>query len=68
MEHTTLRGRLDYIADGVGVTGREWFTLTVHSDGRRTMRALTALDDRMKSSPSTLASPVHRSPTAAPGR
>lgn len=45
MEHQTLRGRLDYISDGVGVTGREWFTMTVHGDGARTMRALTAMDD-----------------------
>jgi hypothetical protein len=45
MEHRTLRGRLDYITDDVGITGREWFTLTTHTDGRRTMRALTAMDD-----------------------
>lgn len=45
MEHKTIRGRLDYITDDVGVTGREWFTHTVHTDGSRTMRTLTAMDD-----------------------
>jgi hypothetical protein len=45
MEHRTIRGRIDYISDGIGVTGREWFTQTVHSDGCRTLRAMTAMDD-----------------------
>ena len=45
MDHRTWRGRLDYIHDDAGLNGREWFTLTVHTDGSRTMRALTAMDD-----------------------
>jgi hypothetical protein len=45
MKHRKIRGRIDYITDDVGVMGREWFTHTVHSDGRRTMRTLTEMDD-----------------------
>ncbi|MSO64953.1 MAG: hypothetical protein EXQ85_03995 [Alphaproteobacteria bacterium] len=45
MQHRTIRGRLDYVTDNVGVMGREWFTHTIHTDGRRTMRALTEMDD-----------------------
>lgn len=45
MDHRTIRGKLEYITDGVGVTGREWFTITTHTDGARTLRALTAMDD-----------------------
>lgn len=45
MNHRTIKGRIDYITDGVGIMGREWFTCTVHSDGSRTLRALTEMDD-----------------------
>lgn len=45
MEHRAIRGRLDYITDDVGVTGKEWFTISVHTDGARTLRSLTAMDD-----------------------
>lgn len=45
MKHRKIRGRIDYITDDIGVMGREWFTHSVHSDGRRTMRALTEMDD-----------------------
>lgn len=45
MEHRAIRGRLDYVTDDVGVTGNEWFTISVHTDGARTLRSLTAMDD-----------------------
>ena len=45
MKHRTIRGRIDYITDNVGLMGREWFTCTVHGDGRRTMRAQTEMHD-----------------------
>lgn len=45
MDHRAIRGRLDYVTDDVGVTGKEWFTISVHSDGARTLRSLTAMDD-----------------------
>ncbi len=45
MQHRTIRGKISYITDEVGEMGREWFTVTVHTDGSRTMRALTEMDD-----------------------
>lgn len=45
MDHRTYRGRIDYITDNVGITGREWFIYTIHTDGARVMRATTAMDD-----------------------
>jgi len=45
MQHRKIKGRIDYITDDVGVMGREWFTHSIHSDGARTMRALTEMDD-----------------------
>ncbi|MBM3560092.1 MAG: hypothetical protein FJX53_09520, partial [Alphaproteobacteria bacterium] len=45
MRHRTFHGRIDYVTDGVGEMGREWFTLTAHGNGDRTSRTLTEMDD-----------------------
>jgi hypothetical protein len=45
MRHRTYRGKVLYVGDTVGERGREWFTVTVHGDGRRTMRAVCEIDD-----------------------
>lgn len=45
MDHRTIRGRLDYVTDDVGVTGKEWFTIAMHTDGARTLQSMTAMDD-----------------------
>ena len=45
MKHQTIRGRIDYLTDGIGEMGREWFTLTAHGNGDRTTRSLTEMDD-----------------------
>lgn len=45
MTHRRIRGRINYVTDGVGEMGREWFTITAHSDGTRTYRAYTEMDD-----------------------
>jgi hypothetical protein len=43
MQHKTIRGKIRYTYPGVGgepiERGREWFTITRHSDGSRTLRA-----------------------------
>lgn len=39
------RGRIDYIGDGKGVQGREWFEVTVQTDGQRILRARSEIDD-----------------------
>ncbi len=44
-KHRTVRGRLDYIHDQRGETGREWFTITVNADGSRTIRAQCEMDE-----------------------
>ncbi|MFZ9708999.1 MAG: hypothetical protein ACO3CV_05080 [Steroidobacteraceae bacterium] len=47
--HRRVRGRLRYTSDAPGregqERGREWFTLTVNTDGRRSLRAYTEIDD-----------------------
>ena len=47
--HRKIRGRLHYTSDAPGregqERGREHFTITVAADGRRTLRALTEIDD-----------------------
>ena len=47
--HETIRGRLLYTSrkpDREGVErGREYFTITKHRDGRRTLRAHAEIDD-----------------------
>ena len=45
MAHRTLRGRIAYLHDELGERGREWFTITVHGDGARTVRAQCEMDD-----------------------
>jgi hypothetical protein len=45
MRHRTLRGRIDYLHDQQGERGREWFTITAHADGARTLRAQCEMDD-----------------------
>ena len=47
--HRRIRGKIHYTSDKPdrkGVErGREYFTVTVHADGRRTLRAYTEIDD-----------------------
>lgn len=45
MKHRTYSGKLLYLTDGVGEMGREWFKVTVHCDGSRTLRSLVEMDD-----------------------
>lgn len=45
MPYRTYRGRIAYLRDGQGERGREWFTVTVHADGCRTVRAQCEMDD-----------------------
>lgn len=45
MEHKTYRGKILYIGDDAGERGREWFTLTCHSSGERTLRTLSEIDE-----------------------
>ena len=45
MQHRTSRGRIDYVRDSGGVSGREWFTVTVQPNGDRTLRAQCEMDD-----------------------
>ena len=44
MRHSTTRGKILYLRDGEE-TGREWFTVTKHTDGGRTFRAMCEMDD-----------------------
>ena len=46
MNHRTIRGKILYLDNETGETGREWFTITVEPDGRRTLRAQCEMDDR----------------------
>lgn len=46
MKHRTIRGKILYLDNDTGETGREWFTITVQPDGRRTLRAQCEMDDR----------------------
>ena len=47
--HKTLRGHIHYTSSKPGregvERGREHFTITVHGDGRRTLRAHCEIDD-----------------------
>jgi hypothetical protein len=45
MPHRALRGRIAYLRDGQGERGREDFSITVHGDGARTVRAQCEMDD-----------------------
>lgn len=44
MRHRTIDGRILYRGPG-GERGREWFTQTVHGDGRRLLRARTEIEE-----------------------
>lgn len=46
MKHRTIRGKLLYLHDTRGETGREWFTVTVQPSGERTVRAQCEMEDR----------------------
>ena len=46
MKHRTIRGKILYLDNETGETGREWFTITVQPEGRRTLRAQCEMDDR----------------------
>jgi hypothetical protein len=46
MRHRTYGGKVRYLGDKVGERGREWFTVTVHGDGTRTMRVHCEMDDK----------------------
>lgn len=39
MKHTTYRGKVVYKGDETGERGREWFTVTKHGNGDRTIRS-----------------------------
>ncbi|MBM3504410.1 MAG: DUF3108 domain-containing protein [Alphaproteobacteria bacterium] len=46
MQHRGYRGKIRYQGDApVGERGREWFTVTVHGDGTRTLRSMCEMDD-----------------------
>ena len=49
MPHRTIRGRIRYTSNQPGreghERGREHFTITIHRDGRRTLRAVSEIDD-----------------------
>lgn len=45
MHTRSARGRIDYIRDGKGVSGREFFSVTVSQSGDRTLRAQCEMDD-----------------------
>ena len=39
MKHETYRGKVVYRSDTLGERGREWFTVTKHGGGHRTIRS-----------------------------
>lgn len=45
MAFRNYRGRMVYRTNGVGETGREFFSVTVHPDGMRTLRAQCEMDE-----------------------
>ena len=49
MDHTTIRGKIRYTSKKKEildkVRGGETFTMTIHTDGRRTLRAHCAIDE-----------------------
>jgi hypothetical protein len=45
MQHRTIRGRLQYLGPRGEERGREWFSVTVHGDGRRILRAQSEIDE-----------------------
>ena len=45
MEYSSYKGKILYLGDTVGERGREWFTVTKHPGGLRTIRAMCEIDD-----------------------
>lgn len=45
MKHLTSRGRISYVGPDGAERGREWFHITEASDGSRTMRTTSEIDD-----------------------
>ena len=45
MKHRRISGTIAYIGDHGGERGREFFDVTVHADGSRTLRATSEMDD-----------------------
>jgi len=45
MRHRSYRGKFLYFSNGVGETGREYFSVTVQPGGERTLRAQCEMDD-----------------------
>ncbi len=43
--HRSYRGKIAYLHDDAGETGREWFDVIVHADGSRIVRARCEMDD-----------------------
>jgi len=43
--HRTYSGKIAYLHDTAGETGREWFSVSVHGDGSRIVRARCEMDD-----------------------
>ncbi|MBT5240608.1 MAG: hypothetical protein HOH20_09170 [Rhodospirillaceae bacterium] len=45
MDHRNIRGKIQYIGGNDEERGREWFSMTFHEDGQRTLRAHCEIDD-----------------------
>ena len=45
MDHRNIRGKILYIGGDDQERGREWFSMTFHEDGQRTLRAHCEIDD-----------------------
>ena len=45
MDHRNIRGKILYIGGDNQERGREWFSMTFHEDGQRTLRAHCEIDD-----------------------
>ncbi|TVQ48775.1 MAG: hypothetical protein EA371_04725 [Gammaproteobacteria bacterium] len=45
MQHRTIRGRLAYVGPTGAERGREFFTMTMHGDGRRILRAHSEIEE-----------------------
>ncbi len=43
--HRNYKGKISYLKDGAGETGRESFSVSVHADGSRTLRAECEMDE-----------------------
>jgi hypothetical protein len=45
MKTRNIRGKILYLGPGKKERGREWFSMTFHQDGQRTLRAYCEIDD-----------------------